>query len=89
MVYGRLNQQNRMEEDMSEEETNADRFKRIGELRLNKCLKQIRLLGNLSGPKYESTPEQRAIIKERITTAVECAMARFDQKENSDEHITL
>lgn len=56
---------------------NADRFKQLAKKRVSKALKQIHLIGNLSGSGYEYTDEQVAKIREALTDAVDSAMKRF------------
>lgn len=53
----------------------ATRFKRVGNARLNKALDAIELVGNLTGPTYESTPEQidtiQATLEDEVARAVD------------------
>lgn len=51
-------------------ETKQDRFKRLATKRMQKALNDIRLVGNLSGPGYESTPEQVNLIERALAEAV-------------------
>jgi hypothetical protein len=41
-----------------ENETAEQRFRRLATIRVNKCLRQVSLLGNLAGSRYKSTSEQ-------------------------------
>ena len=46
--------------DPKVKETAGAKFVRLGNKRVPAALKALRLVGNLIGPGYESTPEQRA-----------------------------
>lgn len=58
-------------------ESKADKFKRLGNKRLNKALKAIKNIGNLSGAGYERTPDQVKTIQSKLDDAVKTTMARF------------
>lgn len=61
-----------------ENETKAERFKRIGNIRIDNALDTIRLVGNLASPdSYEYTPEQAAIVVGHLETAVEEVKTSF------------
>lgn len=70
-----------------EGETKADRFKRIGNIRIDNALDAIRLCGNLSSPdSYEYTPEQAAVVighLEKAVTDVKAAFANPNRKVTS------
>jgi phage repressor protein C with HTH and peptisase S24 domain len=68
---------------------NAHRFKVLGKKRLNKALKVISLIGNLSGSGYQFTEEQVAKIKSELHKAVDSAMARFDRAAKKTTEVEL
>ena len=57
-------------------ETKEDKFKRLAEVRVNKALDKIRLIGNLASPQYAFGPEQI----EKIVTALQAAVADVEEK---------
>ena len=59
------------------DESKADRFRRLANARVNRCLKDIALVGNLAAPGYESTPEQREAVLNALITAVESTASKF------------
>ena len=61
---------------MPKGETRADKFHRLAEARVNKILKMIRLLGNLSGISYDYTSEQ----VEQIFTALQTELGKAKQR---------
>ena len=61
---------------MPKGETRADKFHRLAEARVNKILKMIRLLGNLSGIGYDYTSEQ----VEQIFTALQTELGKAKQR---------
>lgn len=67
----------------------ADRFKQLGNKRLRAALKQLRLIGNLSGSGYEYTEEQVSKIRTSLQEALNAAMARFDKKKKPEEQVEL
>jgi len=63
-----------------ENETKAERFKRLGSSYATKALHRIRLVGSLSNKvNYEYTPEQVEKIEKALYNAVEETMATFNQ----------
>lgn len=58
-------------------ETKQGKFKRLAEKRLNKSLKAIKQLKNLSTSAYESKPEQVIYIIEKLGVAVEDVKKSF------------
>lgn len=66
-------------------ETKRDRFRRIGERRMNAVLSQIALLGNLSSPSYEVTREDVETMRATIMQATEAALARFTPRRTATE----
>jgi len=60
-----------------ENETRAERFKRIGTKRVNAAIHQIQLLGNLCNPNYECNADDLALMRDAIIYELEMALARF------------
>jgi hypothetical protein len=58
-------------------ETKADKFRRLASDRLGKAVTRIQQIGNLSGPGYEYTEEQRNKIVTILADAVQACAARF------------
>ena len=58
-------------------ETNAERFSRIGSMRLSKVLDAMRVLRNCAAPGYEYTPEQVAKVDQLIMAEHAKLMAAF------------
>lgn len=63
-----------------ENETKADKFRRLASKRVTKCLNALRQVGQLSGPGYESSPEQVEKIFTAIGNAANEAMQKFQNK---------
>lgn len=59
-------------------ETKADKFRRLANMRVSKVLSGIKNIGNLAGPGYESTIEQRTKIIEALNTAVDDVENKFN-----------
>ncbi len=55
---------------MAKEETPEARFRRLASARVDKALKAIKLIGNLTGTQYKSTSEQREKIDKALSEAV-------------------
>lgn len=70
-------------------DTPADKFKGLGQKRVNAALRSIRLIGNLSGPSYESTPDQVATIKAALQDAIDRAFLRFERTKKTEESFKL
>jgi len=66
-----------------ENESRADRFKRIGAKRMNAAIRQIQLLGNLANPNYECNGDDLALMRDTIIHELESAMARFSPRKRS------
>lgn len=67
-------------------ETPEARFKRMAVARVNKCLKQIALLGNLSGSRYKSSPDQVTKMETAFKDALTNAFGRLrGQKANKEQ----
>lgn len=65
------------EETVRGDETGAQRFSRIGSMRLQKVLDAMRVLRNCASPGYEYTPEQVAKIDSLIMGEHAKTMAAF------------
>ena len=84
---------------MKNSETKGDRFQRLAEARVNKIIKMIRLLGNLSGVTYEYTGEQVSKIFSALQIELNEARKRycgngkktkrFSLSEQSHYHVSL
>jgi len=57
-------------------ETKEQKFKRLAEVRINKALDKIRLIGNLASPQYAYTP----VDIERIMLALNNSVAEVEEK---------
>jgi hypothetical protein len=55
----------------------AARFRKLAENRTNACLKQLQLIGNLSGSNYSYTPEQVESIFGVLTTTLAGVEQKF------------
>lgn len=72
------------------DETKAAKFIRLGEARVNKAVKAIEVIGNLSGGSYEYTAAQVAVIRESLNSAVSDTMDRFQPKSaKAERHVSL
>lgn len=72
------------------DETSEAKFSRLATKRVNKALKDIGLIGNLSGSGYKYTDEQVAKIDSLLRDKVKATMARFDKTAKaSGESITI
>ena len=67
----------RREEPSMSEESKREKFVRLAEARVNRALKDIALIGNLSASQYESTPEQVAAIMGALRAAVENTESKY------------
>lgn len=63
-----------------ENETKADRFKRLGSHRIGRALKAIQRVGNLASANYEYTPEQVQKLSDALTTELKLTLAKFHPK---------
>lgn len=68
-----------------EGETKDAKFKRLGGIRLNKALKTIGLIGNLSGPGYSYTQEQVEVMRTHLTEAVKNTLAKFTPRTKEEK----
>lgn len=58
-------------------ETKAEAFVRLATVRTRKSLKMISLIGNLSGPQYEATPEQIDKIEAALMAQIDATMKKL------------
>ncbi len=61
------------------QESKADRFKRLAEPRVGNAVKKIEIIGNLAGSNYEFTPEQVEKILATLKSTVEEVAAKFQK----------
>ena len=73
----------------SEDESPAQAFERLGNGRVNNALKFIRLTGQLVGPGYESSEEQRASIVTVLEEAVQKLKDVFAGKGKASDSFKL
>lgn len=69
----------RRRQEISKDETKADRFVRVVTPRIMKAVKAIKQIGNCAGASYESTPEQIRQIDDALTTAIDLVRGKFVQ----------
>lgn len=72
-----------------ENETGAQKFQRLANKRVNKTLKAIDGVINLTGNAYESTPEQRAKILTVLNDKIALLIAAFDKQDKAKATFTL
>lgn len=80
------------ENDPTVEDKRAEaeaRFKRIATKRVNAAVKQMRLIGNCSGPGYFYTPAQLDTIRNALQQGLDDALARFDREKKKDLTVEL
>ena len=72
---------------MAEGETRHDKFKRLAAQRVTNALKKIELIGNLSSPGYECTPEEIEKIFASLQQTLDSTKNRFSKakKEETDK----
>jgi hypothetical protein len=58
------------------EESKADRFRRLAEPRVSNAIKKIEIIGNLAGSNYEFTAEQ----VEKILSSLKAAVDEVEKK---------
>lgn len=66
-------------------ETKRDKFVRLCEHRMNKAVRAIELLGNLTAPHYAWTPEDEERMHSALMDAIERTFARFEARAPRDE----
>ena len=64
-------------------ETKEMKFVRLGKARMDKALKGIRLIGNLSGSGYSYNAEQIEKMEQALHSAVEATMERFSTQDKA------
>lgn len=70
--------QKKARKPVPENETSAQRFRRVGNARLNKAIAAMRGLGMLANTQiYESTEVQRETIMRHLTAGMEAVKAAF------------
>jgi len=62
-------------------ESRRDKFLRLGKQRMEKTLKAISLIGNLSGSGYEYTEADVTRMNDALADAVEQVISRFNPQE--------
>jgi hypothetical protein len=66
-------------------ETKHDKFRRVGSSRVTRALKSIRLVGNLSSKDdYEYTDVEVAKIKTALSSELDKAIDRFNQRKTNE-----
>ena len=76
-------------ERVPENESKADRFRRIGKKRAAKAVKAVQALAALGGSGYESTPEQRAKIVTALGDALQVAVDGLNRVKASEPEFDL
>ena len=71
------------------DETPEQRFARLAQARVQIAIKRISLIGNLGGPNYKSTPEQRDKIKAALQEAVNRAVMQMNKEKAQGQVFTL
>lgn len=61
-------------------ETKRDKFVRLAEHRMEKAIRAIELLGNLTAPHYAWTPEDEERMHSALMDAIERTFARFEAR---------
>lgn len=70
-------------------ESKEDAFKRIATARMNKALKMIALLGNLSSAQYVSTAEQHDAIERALLIQVQATMRKLRKEKRETPRFEL
>ena len=73
----------------SPEETPAQRFVRLANPRVNRALKAVRIVGNLSSPAYHYTPEQVSEIIAVLREAVDTTEKKFTKQKPEPKQFSL
>jgi hypothetical protein len=68
------------ESTVSKDETAEQRFTRLATARVSAAIKRLRLIKNLAGTSYVSTPEQRTKIMEALQTEIDALHTAFAEK---------
>ena len=69
---------------MGEGESKQDKFKRLASQRVRNAIKKIELIGNLSSPGYESTPEDVEKIFATLQQTLESAKGKFSKAKKEE-----
>ena len=69
---------------MGEGEGKHDKFKRLATQRVKNAIKKIELIGNLSSPGYESTPEEIEKIFATLQQTLDSTKNRFSKAEKEE-----
>jgi len=69
----------RKERTIMANETNAEKFTRLANKRVNNALQKIGLIGNLSAAQYEYTDDQIKTIEAALFSAVDTALSGFNK----------
>lgn len=72
-------------ESSDENETKAEKFIRIGQVRVTKAIESVSRLENLSGSSYEYTEEQVEKMFGAIQQALDDAKAKFNKKKEKEK----
>lgn len=64
-------------DDALPNESKEDAFKRLASARVNKAIKMIALIGNLSSAQYSSTSEQHDAIERALLIQVQATMRKL------------
>jgi len=75
--------------EVSKEETKAQRFRRVVSPRVSKALKAIRLVGSVRGSSYEHDDTQIAEIDMALQSAVEKCMASLTGEVDARDTFTI
>lgn len=96
-----INDENAVEDEVYEEaseyqetgqpqqESKADKFKRLATMRTNNALKAMNGLGKLASSSYEYTPEQVEKIFQALQKTLDNAKDKFTKKAEEEEEFTL
>ena len=77
------------DDDAIDGESKEDAFKRIATARMNKALKMIALLGNLSSAQYSSTSEQHDAIERALLIQVQATMRKLRKEKRETPKFEL
>lgn len=69
---------------MGEGESRQDKFKRLASQRVRNAIKKIELIGNLSSPGYESTPEDVEKIFATLQQTLESTKGKFSKAKKEE-----
>ncbi len=69
---------------MGEGESKHDKFKRLATQRVKNAIKKIELIGNLSSPGYEYTPEEVEKIFTSLQQTLDNTKSRFSKSKKEE-----